>query len=50
VFAIPGTNLHLYGKLEPRPGRKMGHINVLATDAATALQRAQALHTELAGN
>ncbi|MEF8833292.1 MAG: 5-(carboxyamino)imidazole ribonucleotide synthase [Halofilum sp. (in: g-proteobacteria)] len=48
VFAVPGANLHLYGKLEPRPGRKMGHINVLAPDAATALEQARALHAGLA--
>jgi 5-(carboxyamino)imidazole ribonucleotide synthase len=27
LAAEPGTALHLYGKAEPRPGRKMGHIN-----------------------
>lgn len=26
-LAEPGTRLHLYGKGEARPGRKMGHIN-----------------------
>jgi 5-(carboxyamino)imidazole ribonucleotide synthase len=30
VLALPGTHLHLYGKLEARPGRKMGHLNVTA--------------------
>ncbi len=38
--ARPGTHLHLYGKAEARPGRKMGHFNVLATDVETALVRA----------
>jgi 5-(carboxyamino)imidazole ribonucleotide synthase len=33
----PGVRLHLYGKAEPRPGRKMGHLNCLAADADTAL-------------
>jgi 5-(carboxyamino)imidazole ribonucleotide synthase len=35
----PGVRLHLYGKVEPRPGRKMGHLNCLAAnpDAALAL-------------
>ena len=28
--AIEGVNLHLYGKEEPRPGRKMGHLTALA--------------------
>ena len=30
VFAQAGCHLHLYGKAEARPGRKMGHINCLA--------------------
>jgi 5-(carboxyamino)imidazole ribonucleotide synthase len=50
VFAMPGAYLHLYGKREPRPGRKMGHLNVLATDAATALERARSLHGQLAAS
>ena len=27
ILAEPGARLHLYGKDEPRPGRKMGHVN-----------------------
>jgi 5-(carboxyamino)imidazole ribonucleotide synthase len=30
LAAEPGTAIHLYGKAESRPGRKMGHINRLA--------------------
>jgi 5-(carboxyamino)imidazole ribonucleotide synthase len=26
ILAEPGASLHLYGKAEPRPGRKMGHV------------------------
>jgi 5-(carboxyamino)imidazole ribonucleotide synthase len=26
VLALPGANLHLYGKDDPRRGRKMGHV------------------------
>ena len=26
VLALPGAHLHLYGKAEARPGRKMGHL------------------------
>jgi 5-(carboxyamino)imidazole ribonucleotide synthase len=33
----PGVRLHLYGKVEARPGRKMGHLNCLASDADRAL-------------
>jgi 5-(carboxyamino)imidazole ribonucleotide synthase len=28
VLALPGTHLHLYGKLDARRGRKMGHLNI----------------------
>jgi 5-(carboxyamino)imidazole ribonucleotide synthase len=37
VFRRPGIRLHLYGKAEPRPGRKMGHLNCLADDSDRAL-------------
>jgi len=36
VLALPGTQLHLYGKAQARPGRKMGHLTVTAADAAGA--------------
>jgi 5-(carboxyamino)imidazole ribonucleotide synthase len=26
LIAEEGAHLHLYGKGEPRPGRKMGHV------------------------
>jgi len=29
LLAEPGAHLHLYGKLEARPGRKMGHVTRL---------------------
>jgi 5-(carboxyamino)imidazole ribonucleotide synthase len=28
VLALPGTHLHLYGKLDARRGRKMGHLTI----------------------
>ncbi len=36
ALAIPGVFLHLYGKPETRPFRKMGHITVTAEIAKTA--------------
>ena len=33
---VPGVSLHLYGKGEARPGRKMGHLTALASDADEA--------------
>jgi 5-(carboxyamino)imidazole ribonucleotide synthase len=29
IVGVPGAHLHLYGK-EPRPGRKVGHVNLVA--------------------
>ena len=26
ILSDPGASLHLYGKAEARPGRKMGHV------------------------
>ena len=36
VLALPGAHLHLYGKREARPGRKMGHLTLTAASAAQA--------------
>ena len=36
--ALPDVKLHLYGKIEPRPGRKMGHLTALAATADVAAQ------------
>ena len=47
LLALPGTHLHLYGKAEARPGRKMGHLNItgasIAEVRATAAQAAKLL-------
>jgi 5-(carboxyamino)imidazole ribonucleotide synthase len=42
ALAFPEAKLHLYGKREARPGRKMGHLTALAgtTEAAAKLARA----------
>ncbi|WP_296444789.1 ATP-grasp domain-containing protein, partial [Rhodoferax sp. UBA5149] len=41
VLALPGAHLHLYGKLAPAKGRKMGHLTL--TGATVAEVRATAL-------
>lgn len=43
----PDAKLHLYGKLEPRVGRKMGHITVVAGAAEQAEPRARAARAAL---
>ena len=37
VCAVPNVKLHLYGKLEPRPGRKMGHLTALGDSRERAV-------------
>lgn len=47
LLALPGAHLHRYGKAQPRPGRKMGHLTFTAATPAqaraTALQAARVL-------
>jgi len=40
VLRVPGAKLHLYGKVEPRPGRKMGHVTAVNGTLEAALGRA----------
>ena len=41
VLDIPGLKLHLYGKKQPRHGRKMGHITCIASSEEEAMFKAQ---------
>lgn len=43
LFAEPGVKLHLYGKEDPRPGRKMGHFCYLHEDTGHARKRSREL-------
>ncbi|HSW53349.1 MAG TPA: 5-(carboxyamino)imidazole ribonucleotide synthase [Sulfuricaulis sp.] len=47
LLASPRAKLHLYGKLEARPGRKMGHFSCLATTVGKARSEAVALRRAL---
>lgn len=47
VLRYPTAKLHLYGKHQARPGRKMGHFTVLADTTAEALQSAQQIKFDL---
>lgn len=40
--AVPSAQIHWYGKQESRPGRKMGHINVVGQDCVELAQIARA--------
>lgn len=39
ALLVPHLRLHLYGKHQPRAGRKMGHLSATAADPAEALER-----------
>src|SRR5205823_3528401 len=47
VLRHPAAKLHLYGKAEPRRGRKMGHVTCLAASVDQALATARAIKREL---
>ena len=39
VMKLPRTYVHLYGKSSTKPGRKMGHINILANSRQELLEK-----------
>jgi len=47
ILQHPEIKLHLYGKKHARPGRKMGHFNVLSENVETALAIAEDVFTRL---
>ena len=46
--AFPDVKLHLYGKLEPRLGRKMGHLTALNHASSEAYAMVQGARDALA--
>jgi 5-(carboxyamino)imidazole ribonucleotide synthase len=48
ILKSPRAKLHLYGKREARPGRKMGHYTCLATTAMEAREEALKIQRDLA--
>ena len=50
LLACPAAKLHLYGKHEPRPGRKMGHLTITAATTAEALEAGLAARAALTGS
>jgi 5-(carboxyamino)imidazole ribonucleotide synthase len=47
VLREPRAKLHLYGKKEARPGRKMGHFTVLGDDVGRTLETARTIQSQL---
>ncbi|MGD8926340.1 MAG: 5-(carboxyamino)imidazole ribonucleotide synthase [Thioalkalispiraceae bacterium] len=48
LFEQANAKLHLYGKKTARPGRKMGHFNVLSSEIDKALKIAEQVRQQLA--
>ncbi len=47
VLELPQAKLHLYGKLQARPGRKMGHVNCLGESPEDALELLEEVRSRL---
>ena len=47
VTSKKGSHLHLYGKENPQPGRKMGHITVTDDNVVKALDKAMFIRKSL---
>jgi 5-(carboxyamino)imidazole ribonucleotide synthase len=47
AFGHANLKLHLYGKHEPRQGRKMGHFTVIGNDVDAALNTALIARNQL---
>ncbi len=41
ALAVDGASVHIYGKPDVRPGRKMGHVTALGDDRANVRKRAE---------
>lgn len=47
VLAMPNTFIHLYGKSDTKPGRKMGHATLMGDDTTTLLEGARKIRATL---
>jgi 5-(carboxyamino)imidazole ribonucleotide synthase len=48
VLAMPDVFLHLYGKRETKPGRKMGHATIIGQDVPELLEKASLIKNTFA--
>ena len=47
VLKMENIFLHLYGKKETRPGRKMGHATILSPEKSDLVYKAKAIKQKL---
>lgn len=45
IFETVGSHIHLYGKSEVRPGRKMGHINITGSSPEEVKQKLKSVES-----
>lgn len=45
ILSIPGVFLHMYGKQQSRPGRKMGHVTILGENRSILLERLEGVRS-----
>jgi 5-(carboxyamino)imidazole ribonucleotide synthase len=43
LLKIENAFLHLYGKRQTRPGRKMGHVTILSADKTDLVYKAKSI-------
>ena len=47
ICVMPDSHLHLYGKEECRPGRKMGHLTLIGDDQMKLIKQLESIRTVL---
>ena len=47
VLKLPGVYVHLYGKTETKPFRKMGHVTVLGNNSDELKEKAKSIKQKL---
>jgi 5-(carboxyamino)imidazole ribonucleotide synthase len=47
ILGMEGVHLHLYGKTETRPYRKMGHVNISGTNRIKVLENIEKIKSTL---
>ncbi len=50
VLKMENVFLHIYGKKETRPGRKMGHVTILSPDKSDLVHKAKAIRQKMKVN
>lgn len=47
VLKLPGVNVHIYGKIETRPYRKMGHVTIVGDSMEDVIKKAKIVKEKL---